>query len=387
VLAVERRFERNLHELLACVEQRGEVGRVQALERFAHAFIATHEDTFRERAARGLIREGHGDLRAEHVLLAGDRVQVVDCVEFDRDLRELDVADDLAFLVFDLAALGGERFCDPLVQAYRDGGGEPGDESLLAFYATYRALVRTKVALVRAGQLPAGGAAYTRESTRARDLVALAERFAWRARLPLAILVCGAPASGKSHLAHALAELSGLPHLSSDLARKRLAGIEPNQTAPADTYSDEWNLRTYTELGRAAALEVARRRGVIVDATFRHLADRGAFMAAFGEAAPALFIECRAPRAVLAQRARLRAQDPGRVSDADVSVVLREEHSWEPLEEVSAQAHLMLRTDRPVQRIVEDLMELLDGHLRALACTPAHRDTPSPVVSRRERSE
>lgn len=387
VLAVERRFERNLHELLACVEQRGEVGRVQALERFAHAFIAAHEDTFRERAARGWIREGHGDLRAEHVLLAGDRVQVVDCVEFDRDLRELDVADDLAFLVFDLAALGGERFCDPLVQAYRDSGGEPGDESLIAFYAAYRALVRAKVALVRAGQLPAGGAAHSRESTRARDLVALAERFAWRARLPLAILVCGAPASGKSHLAQALVELSGLPYLSSDLARKRLAGIEPTQAAPVDTYSAEWNLRTYAELGRAAALEVARRRGVIVDATFRHLADRRAFMAAFGEPAPALFIECRAPRAVLAQRASLRAQDPGRVSDADVSVVLGEERSWEPLEEVPAQAHLILRTDRPVQRIVEDLMELLDGHLKELASTPARRDTPSPVVSRAERSE
>jgi aminoglycoside phosphotransferase family enzyme/predicted kinase len=367
VLAVERRFERNLHELLACTAQRGEVGRVQALERFAHAFIAAHAGTFGERASGGLVREGHGDLRAEHVLVTGDRVEVVDCVEFDRSLRELDVSDDLAFLVFDLAALGGERFSDRLVDAYRDSGGDPGNESLIAFYAAYRALVRAKVALVRAGQLPRGSSELSRESARARDLVALADRFAWRARLPLVIIVCGVPASGKSHLAHELAELSGLSYLSSDLARKRLAGIEPTQAAPPDVYDAQWNLRTYAELGSTAAREVSCSRGVIVDATFRRLGDREAFVKTFGAPATALFVECRAPRAVLAQRAKIRAQDPERVSDADVSVALREERSWEPLDEVPAEAHLTLRTDRPLERIVEDFMAVLDGRLRELA--------------------
>lgn len=94
VLAVERRFERNLHELVACVEQPDEIGRIQALERFAHAFTTAHAQTFQNRAAGGRVREGHGDLRAEHVLVDGD-AQIVDCVEFDRALRELDVADDL----------------------------------------------------------------------------------------------------------------------------------------------------------------------------------------------------------------------------------------------------------------------------------------------------
>ena len=82
--------------------------RVQSLERFAHAFVTAHAQTFADARQPGQVREGHGDLRAEHVLL-GDRVRIVDCVEFDPGLRELDVADDLAFLVFDLAARGGER--------------------------------------------------------------------------------------------------------------------------------------------------------------------------------------------------------------------------------------------------------------------------------------
>ena len=104
-LAVERRLTENFHELLAIVEQRAEIEWVLALERFAHAFVVAHAQMLDARARRGLVREVHGDLRAEHVLL-GETVQVVDCIEFDRGLRELDVADDLAFLVMDLV---GER--------------------------------------------------------------------------------------------------------------------------------------------------------------------------------------------------------------------------------------------------------------------------------------
>ena len=362
VLAAERRFERNLHELLGDVEQRGEIERVLGLERFAHAFVTAHAQTFAARARRGQIREGHGDLRAEHVLL-GDRIQIVDCVEFGPELRELDVADDLAFLVFDLAARGGERFSQALVDAYRKAGGDPGPDSLIAFYAAYRALVRAKVALVRAAQEPAGSSERGQQSARARELIALAERFAWRARTPLVIAVCGVPASGKSHLARALAKLAGLPHLSSDVIRKRLAGIRPTERAPEDTYSPEWNERTYAELGRRASDALGATGGAIVDATFRHRANRRAFMVALGTHRPLLFVECQAPGPVLAQRATHRAHQPDRASDAGLAVVLRERNRWEPLDELPASAHLTVRTDRPVEQITADVLALLDRRL------------------------
>jgi uncharacterized protein len=365
VLAAERRFGRNLHELLGDVEQRSEIGRIQALERFAHAFITSYAVTFQTRAVDGRIREGHGDLRAEHALV-GAAVQIVDCVEFDTSLRELDVGDDLAFLVFDLAAHNGERFGDELVSAYRDAGGDPGEDQLIAFYATYHALVRAKIALVRAAQLPSVSAEHGHESAVARDLIDLAERFAWRARLPLAIVVCGVPATGKSFVAQALAEQASMAHLSSDITRKRLLGVSSAQRAGAEAYHAEWNTRTYGELGRRAALEVAARGGAIVDATFRHLVDRQAFAATFADAAPVLFIECDAPRSVLVERAARRVRSRNRVSDADVSIVLREQHAWEPLDEVPGSAHLALRTDRPIREIVGDVLALLDRRLLEL---------------------
>jgi aminoglycoside phosphotransferase family enzyme/predicted kinase len=361
-LSVERRIVKNLRELLELVEQRAEIERVLVLARFAHAFVVAHEQILNARARRGLVREVHGDLRAEHVLL-GDPPQIVDCVEFEPGLRELDVADDLAFLVMDLTARGGERFARTLIDSYREHGGDPGEESLVAFYAVHRALVRAKVELVRAAQAPDESAAHGHHCALARDLLALAERFGWRARLPLVIVICGAPASGKSELARAIAAVSDLAHLSSDVARKRLAGIKPTDRAPAAVYDASWNARTYTELGRRAGLEVSSRGGALVDATFRRRADREAFARGFAGSAPVLFVECHAPGPVLAERAALRERETDRVSDATLPVVVRESARWEPLEEVPAQAHVTLRSDRPVEAMLADLLALLDSRI------------------------
>lgn len=365
VLAIERRLTENFHELLAIVEQRTEVEWVLALERFAHAFVVAHAQSLDARARGGLVREGHGDLRAEHVLF-GSELAVIDCVEFDRRLRELDVAEDLAFLVMDLVAKRGERFADVLVHSYREAGGEPGADRLIAFYAAHRALVRAKVALLRATQHPATSSAHGHESAAARELLALADRFAWRARLPLVIVICGLPAAGKSRFARALSEISGLPHLSSDVTRKRLAGLEPQQRAGRQVYSGEFNRLTYAELGRRAATETATCGGALVDGSFRHRADRDEFARAFAAAAPVLFVECRAPVPVLAERAARRDRQPRRVSDASVAVVMREADAWEPLDELPPEAHVMLRSDRAVEAQVADLMALLDTRIGAL---------------------
>jgi uncharacterized protein len=357
---IEGEVDRNVEELLGVAEQRGELTRIRALAAFMTAFLTSRSRELDERAARGMIRECHGDLRAEHVVLE-QPVCVVDCVEFDRGLRTLDVADDLAFLVMDLAARGGERFAAELVDAYRAAGGDRGDDSLLAFFAVHRALVRAKVLLVRAAQHPAGTATRDQANAQARDLLALAERFSWRARLPLVLVICGVPASGKSHLADALASASALPRISSDLVRKELAGIGSAQAASAEYYSPDFSHATYAELGRRATGMLAEHGGAVVDATFRHRSDRDAFAHACLVAAPVVFVECLAPADVLAERAVRRERSPGHVSDATLPVVMRERSTWEPLGEVPARSHIALRTDRPVGSVAADLIRLLDA--------------------------
>jgi aminoglycoside phosphotransferase family enzyme/predicted kinase len=330
-----------------------------AAHRFAVAFLHARHEQLEDRATRGFVRDCHGDLRAEHVILEGDSVEVFDPLEFDPALRQIDVSADLAFLVMDLVAAGADDLATALISEYEAGGGDHGGRPLLFFYAAYRAWVRAKVACLRAGELEPSER--TGPLTEARELAALARRLAWRARGRPVIVVCGASATGKTTLAERVASVSGLPHLSSDVVRKGIAGLAPQQRAPESDYSEDMNVRTYEELGARAADAPG---GAIVDATFRRRAHRAAFADALG--GHALFVQCLAPVAVVAERAARRELDPERVSDATAEIAAQQRAEFEPLDEVAANAHLSLRTDRPLDEQLAELEAWLDARLAAV---------------------
>ena len=60
---------------------------------------------FERRVQAGRVIEAHGDLRPEHICLEPDP-QIIDCLEFSRDLRLLDPADELAFLALECESAG-----------------------------------------------------------------------------------------------------------------------------------------------------------------------------------------------------------------------------------------------------------------------------------------
>jgi aminoglycoside phosphotransferase family enzyme/predicted kinase len=349
----------NFSTLLGYADELGDP-RLAAAHRFAVAFLHGRRGQLAARARGGHVRDCHGDLRAEHVILEGDGVAIFDPVEFDPALRRIDVAADLAFLVMELVEAGRADLGRALVEEYRAAGGDDGGDALLAFYAAYRAWVRAKVACLRAGELPEGESR-RRELDHARGLAALGERLSRRARRPLVMVVCGGAASGKTHLADPLATATGLVHLSSDRVRKELAGLPPERRAPPEAYSDEASLATYRELGARAG---AASGGAVVDATFRRRGDRDAFAAGYGDADPApVFVECRAPAAVIAERARQREHDPRRVSDATAEIAARQLAEFEPLDEVEPGSHLAVRTDRDVRETIDEIEAALDARL------------------------
>jgi aminoglycoside phosphotransferase family enzyme/predicted kinase len=339
--------------------------RLDSAERFTRGFLASRRPSIERRAREGLVRDCHGDLRAEHVIVPSPgEVYVYDCVEFDPALRRIDVANDIAFLVMDLAALGSEEAGFSLIDAYRRAGGDPGDDALLSFFASYRAWVRAKVAALRARELSDRDPERPEQEERARSLFRLGHRLAWRARRPLALVVCGVAASGKSTLAREVADLSGWEHLSSDLARKRIAGLAPTERARQEHYSREFTERTYRELGETAGAALARGEGVIVDATFHRRHERGAFLGGLGDrSAPLLFVECRASEEVLVERARGREGEGDRVSDADAEVVRRQLAELEPLEEIGDGSRAELVTEAPSAELLGELERLVDGRL------------------------
>jgi hypothetical protein len=279
-------------------------------------------------------------------------------------LRYIDVSSDLAFLFMDLTRLGAEDRARELLAGYREAGGDPGDGAPFSYYAAYRAWVRAKVALLRAAEL--GGADPERaesEAEEARRLLRLGRQLAWGARRPLIVAVCGVAASGKTSLATELAGLSGLEHLSSDVTRKRLAGIEPTETAGPEHYTPELTRTTYRELGRAARAALGSG-GAIVDATFHLRAERAAFLDGLGPAqAPAVFVHCEAPVETLVERAATRAASAEAVSDADAQVVRRQLDEEEPLDEIPLSGRASVETDVPPQRLAARVEHLIDARI------------------------
>lgn len=357
--ATEREVDRNVVELLDLVEDTQARTQIRGVWRSLTSGIGSRATELNERAGRGLVREVHGDVRAEHVLLS-DSVEIVDCLEFDPELRTLDVADEIGFLVMELIEASAQNLVAPLLEGYRQAGGDCGEDSLVALFAVHRALVRAKVGCVAAGE----EAAKPRPELphRTQRLLRMAERMSWMARLPAILVMCGLPASGKSHLAEHLRKLSGLPVIGSDLTRKELVGVASTERAAPAHYTPGYNRQTYAELGRQASLATAQAGSVLVDATFRHKEDRRAFMAEIGDHSCVL-VECVAPAEVLRHRSLSREQDPARVSDADAHVVERLLEDWAPLDEIAPENHLMLRSDRPVDRVIADLAALLDDRL------------------------
>jgi aminoglycoside phosphotransferase family enzyme/predicted kinase len=310
----------NLDELGRVAGADLDAARLAVARGFAESFAARRAEELDRRAADGLVVDGHGDLRAEHVLPGDGAVTIVDRLEFDPALRRVDVADDLAFLVMDLHALGAGWAAEVLVDAYRDAGGDPGDDALVAAFAVYRAQVRAKVGLLRAAQVE--GAAATAARDGALRLVALAERLAWTARGPLALVVAGPPASGKSTVAHALGDAGAIPVLSSDDVRREALGVPAGEPAPAGAYTPEARRRIYAALGERAA-RALRSGSVVVDATFGDAGQRDAFLTALGapERERLRLVVCEAPEAVRVERARRRAAVEASASDAGPEVV------------------------------------------------------------------
>ena len=351
---VREAWQKNLAELAATARPKS--WRLDVVRAFADAFVEAHAGELRRRAALGLARDGHGDLRCEHVL-AGSTLAVVDRVEFDPRLRQIDVACDLAFLAMDLEAHGQRWAARALADAYRDAGLSPGSEQLRSFYGAHWALVRAKVALI--GAAGRAAQASVAELRRARRLWSLSERLCWRARTPLAIVICGPSASGKSFLAGELARRSGLALVSSDEVRRRLAKVPAGERGRPEHYRASFTRRTYGELARDASLALDRSGGVIVDATCRSRADRAPLLERLrATGCRCLAVRCEVPLELALERARQRLGDPTRLSDATPEIAEEQFRVFEELDELPAANVLRLDTAQPVE---DQLAELALG--------------------------
>jgi len=130
---------------------------------------------FDRRVRRGRVREGHGDLGAAHVFL-GPKAAVIDCLEFDRDLRVQDSADELCLLAIECEALGAPGAGKMILETCCDRLGDEPPPELIAFYKARRAMTRARSVVLHPADASPAESADVRG--RAETYLALAERYA-----------------------------------------------------------------------------------------------------------------------------------------------------------------------------------------------------------------
>jgi aminoglycoside phosphotransferase family enzyme len=108
-------------------------------------FLDRRAPMLEERARAGGVVDGHGDLRPEHVCLCSPPV-IIDCLEFNRDLRLVDPFDEVSFLGLECELVGARWIADALTRHCARSLTAPAAE-LIAFYRAYRACLRARLML------------------------------------------------------------------------------------------------------------------------------------------------------------------------------------------------------------------------------------------------
>jgi aminoglycoside phosphotransferase family enzyme/predicted kinase len=333
-----------LDRLMDAVEDRSTLSELRAFEAAAFDRLG---DVMAQRLAHGRVRECHGDLHLGNVTSIEGRTVVFDGIEFNDDLRWIDVISEVAFMAMDLHAHQLPALAHRFVNRYLEASGDYDGASVLRYYMVYRALVRAKIALLRAiqcAQRSEAGAPDVAEPARhraaARGYVELAQRCSrgvGSGAGPALMITHGYSGSGKSTLTQGLVEASGAIRIRADVERKRLAGLDPLHRSGArsasDLYGPAMTAATYGRLRQLAAPVLGAGFHAILDATFLRRAERlQARQFAIEHGVPFVILDFEVNPDVLRQRLRRRNARGDDASDADDSVLDAQLRTSEPLQ-------------------------------------------------------
>jgi aminoglycoside phosphotransferase family enzyme/predicted kinase len=323
----------NFEQLPQLLSAPNDLTMLEAVHQASALAFAACEPLFRQRAAAGCVRECHGDLHLGNIVLLDDMPTPFDGIEFSAALRWIDVISEISFPVMDLLQRGQPQLAWRLLNAYLENTGDYPGCGVLRFYLAYRAMVRAKIAAIRASQR--GVARAKPELKNCRSYLALSLDCMTHRR-PALIITHGLPGCGKSTFAQIALERLGAIRIRSDVERKRLFGLaaltDSNSQIDAGLYSEDATRRTYARLHELARGLIAAGFSVIVDAAFLRHAERESFRALAQEmAVPFVIASLQTDAAVLAERLAQRSSRGNDASEAGISVMQKLQVVHEPL--------------------------------------------------------
>lgn len=352
--AIGANVRENFAQTRAVLDHYLRPGEAEEIEEYQMSALREMKAIFEARIERGAVRDGHGDLRLEHVYLRADgRISILDCIEFNDRFRYADVACDLAFLTMDLAHHRRVDLAERLLAAYAREANDFDLYSVVDFYESYRAYVRAKIATFLAENEAAPHELRRRAADEARRyfLLAIASERP-QAQRPAVVAVGGLIAAGKSTLAGWISDRMGAPVVEADRTRKSMLGVAAttrvHDGAFAGAYDKGFTEKVYAEMNRRAGVVLASGRPVVLDASFRSPAMRlAARDVARAHGVPFVLVECRAPAEVCKARLARREGRADTVSDARLAIFDDFAKEWQPVTELRPDQHVVVDTSRP----------------------------------------
>ncbi len=184
---------------------------------------------------------------------------------------------------------------------------------------------------------------------------------------PLLVVIFGLMGTGKTTVARALGEALDFEVIHSDAVRKTLAGMAPTEKAPLEfgqgIYREDFSARTYAEMRRLAAAQLATGGGVILDASFKRAGEREKVrQLARDHGSRTVFVYCECKPAVARARLGIRLTDPKAISDGRVELFEAQAQDFDPLGPEDRPL-LLLNTGRDLKVVVAELKGFVRGFL------------------------
>lgn len=289
----------------------------RALRKWFDEHFARQKPMLEARGRAGKVRDCHGDLHLANICLWQGEPLLFDCIEFNDDLRIIDVLSDAAFLYMDLLERGHDAQAQRFMCLYLEATGDYAGLPAWPIFVAYRAHVRAKIAQLTL-MSPGVPDAERSKQEHSRDVyLRLAGETLALPRSGIVVMV-GLPGSGKSTVAMRIACDSRGVRIRSDVERKRLHAQNPTQ----DLYGKELSRRTYETVLAQARAVVEAGQTAILDATHIQRAQRrSAFELAKELGVSIRIAHCDAPMEELRARVRARRAQGIDVSDADERIL------------------------------------------------------------------
>lgn len=325
---------------------------------YARRFISAHESLFRKRVLDHKIRDCHGDLHLEHIVVADGQIIIFDCIEFNERFRFGDVAAEVAFLSMDLDFNGYHALSKQFVQSYIQESGDQDIAVLIPFYQCYYAFVRGKVTGFRLHDPHISPEDRDAATQTAAKYFKLAFTYAFSFLKPTLLLMAGLMGSGKSVISKELSVITGASVIQMDVIRKELCDIHPTERRLEDfgqgIYSDDFTQLVYDKALAAAKEILAAGQSVFIDASFKRKIHRmAASDLAKGLKADFFVLECFCPDSCARERLAARIHDRHEASDGRPEIYDAQKEAFDAISEFPPSVHLKLDTSAPLEDCVD----------------------------------